>query len=47
MKSVFEQAILFHGSHRRAAAAVGMKRSTFHDHAKRLGIIKPRVRGGD
>jgi DNA-binding NtrC family response regulator len=38
MKCVMERALSYHGSYRRAAQALGMSRSTFHDKARRYGL---------
>jgi DNA-binding NtrC family response regulator len=38
LRDLIERSLLEHGSLRRAAKAIGMPRSTFHDHMRRLGI---------
>ncbi len=40
-RTMMEQALHQFGSHRRAAAALGVSKSTFHDRARRFGLAPP------
>ncbi len=38
-RGLMSHALARHGSYRRAAEAIGMSRSTFHDRARRYGLV--------
>jgi DNA-binding NtrC family response regulator len=46
LRRLIAGALSEHGTVRRAAAAVGLAKSTFYDHARRLGLLEPTGRGG-